>query len=223
MAPSSKIKDVARIAGAVAVFLAGGFYCYAVWRGVNWAWVHGFRFYASELITAEAVRDGVHCFFLAIAVFLFSRFAGLGAPSVRKAGWPLAGYGVLIALAVAAVAAVRIYPGFTNPFTGHGPFFFTLGPAAWEVMWPGVIYGFAVAAAGPERGVTADRVLTVAGTLTSTAYYVPLFIGMRPYDKIAFVAVTLAMNFFSFNLRRRTGSVWMGMAGHLLVKFVLTW
>jgi hypothetical protein len=65
--------------------------------------------------------------------------------------------------------------------------------------------------------------LIILLTVAAAAYYVPLFVGMRPFDKLGFLGATLAINFLSFHLRRRTGSVWPGMAGHLVVKFILTW
>jgi hypothetical protein len=218
-----RLENLGRGAAVVALAAGGVVYCYVVWRAVGWAWAAGLHFYRTDLISAETVRDGIHCFFLAVAVFIFPRFAGLGVPHLRRAGWPLVGFGVLSLVAVAALAAVRVNPELTNPFAGHGPFFFTLGPAAWEVMWPGLIYGFAVAAAGPRLTPFWHHALIAVLTVAAAAYYVPVLVGMRPYDKIAFLAATLAINFLSFHLRRRAASVWPGMAGHLVVKFILTW
>jgi hypothetical protein len=219
----NKLETPARVAGLLALPIAAVVYNYVVWRFVNWAWMMGLRFYGSDVVTAEAVRDDVQVFFLICAVFLFPRFAGLGYPNLRAAGWPLYGYLILLALAVAAVGLNRIAHAFTNPFAGHGPFFFTLGPAGWELMWPGLIFGFAAALAGerfPPKGLFAiATVFAIAGA----AWYVPVFVGMRPMDKVAFVGVTIVINFLSFHLRRRTGSIWLGLAGHLLVKFLLTW
>lgn len=218
-----KFETPARWAAILALPLAAVLYNYAVWRFVNWAWMMGLRFYASDVVTAEAVRDVTQLLFLLCAVFLFPRFAGLGHPNPKAAGWPLYGYLVLIALVGAAVGINRAAHLFTNPFAGHGPFFFTVGPAAWELMWPGLTFGFAAAIAGerfpPKNFLIVATLFAVAGAL----WYVPVFIGMRPMDKLAFVGVAIIINFLSLHLRRRTGSIWLGLAGHLLVKFLLTW
>jgi hypothetical protein len=217
------LNNLGRGIAVVGLALGGVVYCYIVWRAATWAWAAGIRFYGTDVVTAEAVRDGIHVFFLATGIFLFGRFAALGAPRLRQGGWPLVGYGALAALAAVAVLASHLTPHFTNPFADHGPLFFTLGPAAWELMWPGFIYGFALAAAGPRLTAFWHQALIILLAFAAAAYYIPVFMGMRPYDKLGFVGATLAINFLSFQLRRRTGSIWPGMAGHLLVKFILTW
>jgi hypothetical protein len=214
---------LARACAVGALLVVAAAYSYGVWRAAAYAWGMGLRFYQSTTITPEAVRAGAHCFLLGIAVLLAPRRAGVGFPRLREGGWALWGYGSLIAVAAAAVAANHLHPFFTSPFAGRGPLFFTLGPLAWELMWPGLVYGFATAVMGERASPAGPHILVVLLALAGAAWYLPEIVAMRPYDKIGFVAVTLAINFLSLTLRRRTGSIWPGFAGHLLVKFFLTW
>jgi hypothetical protein len=212
-----------RILAVGALLLVAAAYTYGVWMAAAYAWGKGLRFYASPLVTANAVRSAVHCFLLGIAVFILPRFAGVGLPDVRKGGWALYGYGVVIAVAVAATAANYVRPSFTSPFAGRGPLFFTLGPLAWELMWPGFMYGFSRAILGPRLSAVAGPALVVVLALAGTAWFVPVIRWLSPLDTVAFVALTFVVSFLSLTLRRRTGSIWPGLAGHVVVKFLLTW
>jgi len=214
---------LARACAVAGLLVAAAAYSYAVWRGTAYAWVMALRFYESGTVTPEAVRAGAHCLFLGVGVLLAPRRAGVGLPRLRAGGWALWGYGILIAVAGAAVAANHLRPFFSSPFAGRGPLFFTLGPLAWEVMWPGLVFGLAAAIMGERASPAGPHILVVTLTLAGAAWYLPDIVAMRPFDKIGFVAVTLAINFLSLTLRRRTGSIWPGFAGHLLVKFFLTW
>ena len=217
------IAFLARALGIAVLLFVAFAYSYAVWRAAAYAWVVGLRFYRSELITADALRDGLHCFLLGIGVLVLPRFAGVGVPDVKKGGWALYAYGALAAIAAIVVAANNVRPFFTSPFAGKGPLFFTLGPLAWELMWPGLMFGFATALAGPRRPPAANHALVAVLTLAGTIWYAPLVRWMNPFDAVGFVAVTLAVSFLSLTLRRRTGSIWPGLAGHVLVKFFLVW
>jgi hypothetical protein len=46
-----------RILAVGALLLAAAAYTYGVWLAAAYAWGRGFRFYASSLVTADAVRD----------------------------------------------------------------------------------------------------------------------------------------------------------------------
>jgi len=183
----------------------------------------GLHFYRSDVLNARGLYYAVHCFLLVIGVFLFPRYAGVGLPRLRGAAGPLRAYAALAALAAAAVALNYVHPLFTNPFAGQGPFFFTLGPLAWELLWSGLTFGFTFAAAGPRLGRAARHVLLAALTLGGAAWYLPTLRGMNPLDAAAFGAVALALSYLSLTLRQRTGSIWPGLAGHVVVKFLLTW
>jgi hypothetical protein len=224
--PSSRRRTWAtlgRILAVGALLLVAAAYTYGVWMAAAYAWGRGLRFYASPLITANAVRAAAHCFLLGTAVFILPRFAGVGLPDVRKGGWALYGFGVVIAVAVAATVANYVRPSFTSPFAGRGPLFFTLGPLAWELMWPGFMYGFSRAIFGPRLSAVGDQVLVVVLALAGTAWFVPVIRWLNPLDTVAFVALTFVVSFLSLTLRRRTGSIWPGLAGHVVVKFLLTW
>ncbi len=208
------------VAAAVAVACA---YSYAVWRAAAYAWAAGLRFYASDLISPDAVRSAAHCLFLGVLVFVLPRFAGVGLPRVKNAGWAAYGYAALAAVAGIAVAANHVRPFFSSPFAGKGPLFFTLGPLAWELLWPGFAYGFATALAGPRATARVYHALVALLTLAGTAWYAPLMRGLNPLETVTFIGLSLATSFLSLTLRRRTGSIWPGLAGHVLVKFFLTW
>jgi hypothetical protein len=151
------------------------------------------------------------------------RFAGLGLPDVKKGGWALHGYGAVIAVAAVATAANYVRPFFTSPFAGRGPLFFILGPLAWELMWPGFTFGFSQAILGPQLSAAGGRALAAVLALAGTAWFVPVIRWLNPLDTVAFVGLTFVVSFLSLTLRRRTGSIWPGLAGHVLVKFLLTW
>jgi hypothetical protein len=212
-----------RLSAFAALLAVAAAYTYAVWRAAAYAWAMGLRFYASALVSPDAVRSAAHCFLLGILVFVLPRFAGVGRPDVKNGGWALYGYAVVIAVAAAAVAANYVRPLFTSPFAERGPLFFTLGPLAWELMWPGFMFGFSQAILGPRLSAAAGRALLAVLAVAGTAWYVPVIRWLNPLDTIAFVALTLAVSFLSLTLRRRTGSIWPGLAGHVLVKFLLTW
>ncbi len=215
--------SLARVIAVAALLVAAAAYTYAVWMATAYAWGLGLRFYASGLITANAVRSAAHCFLLGAAVFVLPRFAGVGLPDVKKGGWALYGYAVVIAVAAVAMAANHIRPFFTSPFAGRGPLFFTLGPLAWELMWPGFMFGFSRAILGPRPSAAAGRALVVVLAVAGTAWFVPVIRWLNPLDTMAFIALTLVVSFLSLTRRRRTGSIWPGLAGHVLVKFFLTW
>ncbi|NIT35263.1 MAG: hypothetical protein GTN49_01995 [candidate division Zixibacteria bacterium] len=217
------IAFLARALGIAVLLFVAFAYSYVVWRAAAYAWAAGLRFYRSELITADALRDGVHCFLLGVGVLVLPRFAGVGVPDVKKGGWALYAFAALAAAAAVVVVANNVRPFFTSPFAGKGPLFFTLGPLAWELMWPGFVFGFATALVGPRRPPAANRALVAVLTLAGTIWYAPLVRWMNPFDAVGFVAVTLAVSFLSLTLRRRTGSIWPGLAGHVLVKFFLAW
>lgn len=198
-------------------------YSYAVWRVAAYAWLRGLRFYHSHLFSGDALRDGIHLFLLAVGVLLFRRFAGVGVPRMKGAGWPLYGYVALVAVAAAAVAVNHVKPFYSSPFAGIGPLFFTLGPLAWELLWPGFVYGFATAIAGPRAPAAANHVLVALLTLAGTALYAPFLPGLNALEAATFIGLTLAISFLSLTLRRRTGSIWPGFVGHVLVMFLLTW
>jgi hypothetical protein len=217
------ISAFARALGVGALLVSAYSYTYAVWRVATYAWAKGLRFYQSFAITGDAVRDGIHCFVLGVGVLVLPRFAGVGLPRLKNAGWAAYGYVALAAIAAIAVVVNYVRPFYWSPFAGKGPLFFTLGPLAWELLWPGFTYGFATALAGPRAPAGVKHALVVVLTLAGTAWYAPLVRWMNPFDAVGFVAVTLAVSFLSLTLRRRTGSIWPGLAGHVLVKFFLTW
>jgi hypothetical protein len=198
-------------------------YNYAVWRVAAYAWTQGLRFYQSGVINGDAVRNIIHCFVLGVGAFVLPRFAGVGIPRLKGAGWPLYGYLALIAAAAAAVAVNHVRPFYSSPFAGNGPLFFTLGPLAWELLWPGFVYGFATAIAGPRAPAAAGRVLIALLTLAGAAWYAPLLRGLNALEAAAFVGLALAVSFLSLTLRRRTGSIWPGFIGHVVVYFFLAW
>jgi hypothetical protein len=183
----------------------------------------GLRFYESPVITADALRDGVHLSLLVVLVFIMPRYAGVRVPEFKKGGWAMWMYAALAGTAAAAVALNHIRPFFSNPFLGRGPLFFTLGPSSWELMWAGFMYGITAALAGEDAAPAVRKGLVPVLAVAGMAWYLPVIPTLRPYDRAAFVAVALAMNFLSLTLRRRTGSIWPGLAGHVLVKFILTW
>lgn len=215
--------SLARVLAVAALLAVAAAYTYGVWMAAAYAWGKGLRFYASSVVTANAVRATVHCFLLVTAVLILPRFAGVGLPDIKQGGWALYGYGVVIAVAAAATLTNYFRPFFTSPFEGRGPLFFTLGPLAWELMWPGFMYGFSRAILGPRFAAAGDRVLVVVLALAGTAWFVPVIRWLSPLDTVAFVALTFVVGFLSLTLRRRTGSIWPGLAGHVLVKFLLTW
>ena len=208
------------VGALLAVALA---YSYAVRRVATYAWLRGLRFYQSHFFSVDALRDGIHLFLLAVGVLLFRRFAGVDVPRMKGAGWPLYGYVVLVALTAVAVAVNQVRPFYSSPFAGIGPLFFTLGPLAWELLWPGFVYGFATAIAGPRAPAAANHVLVAILTLAGTAWYAPLLPGLNALEAATFIGLTLAISFLSLTLRRRTGSIWPGFVGHVLVMFFLTW
>jgi hypothetical protein len=217
------LASLGRITAVGALLLVAGVYTVGVWRAAAYAWALGLRFYASNLITPDAVQAAAHCFLLGTTVFLLPRFAGLGSPDVKKGGWALYGYAAVIVGAGAAVAANHIRPFFTSPFAERGPLFFTLGPLAWEMMWPGFIFGFSRAILGPGLSNAGSGALVAVLAVAGTAWYAPVIRWLNPLDTVGFIALTLAVSFLSLTLRRRTGSIWPGLAGHVLVKFFLTW
>lgn len=222
--PFRRYAAAAARALAVAALLAAALaYGYAVWRVAAYAWLRGLRFYQSGVINADAVRDIIHCFVLGIGAFALPRFAGVGVPRLKEAGWPLYGYLALIGVAATAVAANHVRPFYSSPFADNGPLFFTLGPLAWELVWPGFGYGFATAAFGPRAPAVVNRILTVLLTLLGAAWYAPLLRGLNTLEAATFVGLALATGFLSLTLRRRTGSIWPGFIGHVAVYFFLTW
>lgn len=208
------------VGALLAVALAYG---YAVWRAAAYAWARGLRFYQPYVITGDAVRDVIHCFVLGVGAFVLPRFAGAGVPRMKGTARLVYGYLGLAALAAAAVAVNHVRPFYSSPFAGNGPLFFTLGPLAWELLWPGFIYGFATAVAGPRVSASARHALVVILALAGTAWYAPLLRGLNPLEAATFTGLTLAVSFLSLALRRRTGSIWPGLVGHILVYFFLTW
>lgn len=219
-------KYAAALARALAVgaLLAGTLaYSYAVWRVAAYAWIRGLRFYQSYVINGDAVRDVIHCFVLGVGAFVLPRFAGAGVPRMKGAGWPLYGYLGLAGVVAAAVAFNHVRPFYSSPFAGTGPLFFTLGPLAWELLWPGFVYGFATAIAGPRAPAAVKHALVVILALAGTAWYAPLVPGLNALEAATFIGLALAASFLSLTLRRRTGSIWPGFAGHVLVYFFLTW
>jgi hypothetical protein len=211
---------VLAVAALLAVALAYG---YAVWRVAAYAWLRGLRFYQSNVINADAVRDVIHCFVLGVGALVLPRFAGVGLPRVKGAGRLVYGYLGLAALAAAAVAVNHVRPFYSSPFAGNGPLFFTLGPLAWELLWPGFVYGFATAFAGPRAPAAVKHALVVVLALAGTAWYAPLLRGLNALEAATFIGLALAVSFLSLALRRRTGSIWSGCVGHVLVYFFLTW
>jgi hypothetical protein len=212
-----------RALAVVAVVAAAFAYSYAVWRVATYAWVRGLHFEQSYLFSVDALRDGVHLLLLGVGVILFGRFAGVGRPRLKGVGWALYAYPALIAAAAASVAANQIKPFYSSPFAGNGPLFFTLGPLAWELLWPGFVYGFAKAVAGVRAPAAADRVIVALLTLAGTAWYAPLMRGLNAPETATFLGIAVATNFLGLTLRRRTGSIWPGFAGHVMVWFFLTW
>ena len=209
---------------AVGALLAGALaYGYAVWRVAAYAWIKGLRFYQSYAINADAVRDIIHCFVLGVGALVLPRFAGAGIPRMKGAGWPLYGYLGLAGAVAAAVAVNHVRPFYSSPFAGNGPLFFTLGPLAWELMWPGFVYGFATAIAGPRLCAGVKHALVVILALGGTAWCAPLVPGLNALEAATFIGLALAVSFLSLTLRRRTGSIWPGFVGHVLVYFFLTW
>jgi hypothetical protein len=214
--------SLARELAVVALVAAALAYSYAVWRAAAYAWARGLRFQQSYLFSVDGLRDGFHLLLLAVGLILFGRFAGVGLPRLKRLGWALYAYLALIAAAAAAVAANQIRPFYSSPFAGNGPLFFTLGPLAWELLWPGFVYGLAKAVVGP-RAPAAAGVLIALLTLAGTAWYAPLMRGFNPPETATFLGLALATSFLNLTLRRRTGSIWPGFAGHVLVWFFLTW
>lgn len=209
---------------AVAALLAAALaYGYAVWRVAAYAWARGLRFYQSGVINGDAVRDIIHCFVLGVGAFVLPRFAGVGIPRMKGTARLVYGYLGLAALAAAAVAVNHVRPFYSSPFAGNGPLFFTLGPLAWELLWPGFVYGFATAIAGPRAPAAVKHALVVVLALAGTAWYAPLVPGLKALEAATFIGLTLAVSFLSLALRRRTGSIWPGFVGHVLVYFFLTW
>ncbi len=220
---SKYVAALARALAVVALIAAALAYSYAVWRAAAYAWARGLRFQQSYLFSVDALRDGVHLLLLGVGLILFGRFAGVGLPRLKRVGWALYAYLALIAAAAAAVAVNQIRPFYSSPFAGNGPLFFTLGPLAWELLWPGFVYGLAKAVAGPRVRAAADGFLIALLTLAGTAWYAPLMRGFNPPETATFLGLALATSFLGLTLRRRTGSIWPGFAGHVLVWFFLTW
>ncbi|MGD8719376.1 MAG: hypothetical protein PVH29_11215 [Candidatus Zixiibacteriota bacterium] len=214
---------IGRVLGLVGLLVLAFAYHYVVWRVSDYAWAVGLRFYKSPVITVDALRDGVHLCLLTVLLFTIPRYAGVGVPEIKKSGWATWAYVALAGTATAAVVANHIRPFFSNPFLGRGPLFFTLGPLSWELTWAGFIYGFASALAGENAPPAVRNGLVIILALAGMAWYAPVIPALRPYDRAGFLAVALAVNFLSLTLRRRTGSIWPGLAGHVLVKFILTW
>lgn len=214
---------LARALAVAATVAASYAFGYAAWRVAAYAWTRGLRFYQSFVFTGDAVRDAIHCFVLGVGALVLPRFAGVGLPRVKNAGWAAYGYVALAAVAAIVVVVNNVRPFFSGPFAGKGPLFFTLGPLAWELLWPGFAYGFTAALAGAKPPAAATQVLVVVLTLAGTAWYAPLVPGSYPLEAAIFIGLTLAISFLSLTLRRRTGSIWPGLAGHVLVKFILTW
>ncbi len=213
----------ARAAALVGLVPAALVYDYVVWRLSYYAWGMGLHFYASPIFAADALWYIIHCLFLAVALFLFPHFAGLGLPRLAGARRPLLVYGAVVALSGLAALVNHRFVFFTNPFAGRGPLFFTLGPLAWEVMWSGFLFGFAAALLGPRAEGHGGDVMVGVLALGGVVWYTPVINWLSKFDAAGFVLVTLVINTLSLTLRRRTGSIWAGLAGHLLVKFILTW
>jgi hypothetical protein len=213
----------ARALAVGALVAAALAYSYAVWRVAAYAWARGLRFQQSYYFSAAALRDGVHLLILAVGLLPFGRFAGVRVPQLRGAAPALYAYLALVAGTAFAVAANHVKPFYSSPFAVEGPLFFTLGPLAWELLWPGFVYGFATAIAGARAPAAADRVVVALLTLAGTAWYAPLMRGMNPLETATFIGLALATGFLGLTLRRRTGSIWPGCAGHVMVWFFLTW
>jgi len=132
-------------------------------------------------------------------------------------------YAIILGAAgiITAVNYGRQY--FTNPFAGRGPLFFTLGPLAWEVIWSGFTFGVASTLLGKRAARPWGVTLAVALALGGVAWYFPIIRWLSRLDAAAFAALTLVINLLSLTLRRQTGSIIPGLAGHLLMKFILTW
>ncbi len=214
---------LARALAAAGLVAAAFAYSYAVWRVAAYAWVTGLHFEQSYLFSVDALRDGVHLLLLGVGVILFGRFAGVGLPRLKGVRWAFYSYFALIVAAAAGVAANQVKPFYSSPFAGNGPLFFTLGPLAWELLWPGFVYGFAKFVAGPRAPAAVDRVIVALLALAGTAWYAPLLRGLNAPETATFLGLALATSFLSLTLRRRTGSIWPGFAGHVLVWFFLTW
>jgi hypothetical protein len=59
--------------------------------------------------------------------------------------------------------------------------------------------------------------------LAGAAWYAPLVPGLNALEAATFIGLTLTISFLSLTLRRRTGSIWPGFIGHVLVEFFLAW
>lgn len=214
---------LARALAVAAIVAAALAYSYAVRRVAAYAWVRGLHFEQSYLFSVDTLRDGVHLLLLGIGLTLFGRFAGVGLPRFKGIRWALYSYLAVVAAVAAGVAANQVKPFYSSPFAGNGPLFFTLGPLAWELLWPGFVYGFAKAVAGTRTPAAVDRILIAFVTLAGTAWYAPLLRGLNAPETATFLGLAVATSFLGLTLRRRTGSIWPGFAGHVLVWFFLTW
>lgn len=209
--------------GLLAIIPAALGYNLVVWRISYYAWKMGLHFYDSPVFTADALWYLAHCLFLAVAVFLFPSYAAIRLPRLYKVKRIIFAYVAFLLAAGVVTAANYGRQYFTNPFAGRGPFFFTLGPLAWEITWPGFAFGFGAALLGKRVNDRWGTVLVGALALAGVVWYFPIIRWLSRLDAGAFVALTLVINLLSLTLRRRTGSILPGLAGHLLMKFILTW
>jgi len=221
MVPS--VSAAVRVAGFLMLLAAVAAADAALWYGVAKAWKMGLHFHASESFTPAVMRDAVLLFCLIVAVYLFPSWGALGRPDMRFAKPVLVAYGGLIALAGLVFFLNRVVPFFSAPFSRRGPFFFTLGPAAWELLWSGFIFSLTAALLRWEERRGAAAVIVVVLAAAGAAWYVPLIVALRPWDAAGFAAISFVIGVVSLEARRRTGSIWVGLAGHVLVKFFLTW
>ena len=219
----AKLSSAGRVVALAALLPVVVVYNVGVWRVTQYVWNMGLHFYGSSVFTADTLWYGIHCVLLALGAFLWPHQAGLTLPRFGPARRVLALYAVVIGVTAAAAGINYQLHLFTNPFSGRGPFFFTLGPLAWEAMWPGLVYGFAARLLDTRAPGRIGRTVAVVLAVASVGWYIPILGWLSRLDAAFFIAMTLGINLFSLALRRRTASILPGLACHLLMKFILTW
>lgn len=212
----------ARYLGFLALLAATAAADALIWYGVSKAWHLGLHFHASETFTPAVMRDAVTLLGLLILVYLFPSPAALGRPDVRGAKNVLIAYASVASLTAALFLLNRTLTLFSAPFSNRGPFFFTLGPAAWELLWSGYVFSLTAALLRLEGRPLASAAAVVVLAMAGAAWYLPLLVVLRPLDAAGFAGISFIIGVLSLETRRRTGSIWAGLAGHMLVKFFLT-